>query len=188
MRESVFERAYPLARRSAQVRARAAVAAGVIQPADREDVEQEAVFACWRAAAKFDPSRASVATFFEHVIARRIASVARGRRRLRANCSLEPASDHCADPAFHHRELRIDIERLLRACGGEEQRLARLLMEHTPTETGRILGVARSTVYERIQKLRPRFSAAGLGPRQMGPSISDLLVSPDPGTGKGGTQ
>lgn len=49
MRDALFERAHQRARRAAQVRAAAAVAGGAM--ADREDLEQEALVACWRALA-----------------------------------------------------------------------------------------------------------------------------------------
>jgi hypothetical protein len=62
-------------------------------------------------------------------------------------------------------ELRIDIERLLKVRSDGERRLASVLMEHTPSQASRMLGVARSTIYAHIQKLRPHFAAAGFGPR-----------------------
>jgi DNA-directed RNA polymerase specialized sigma24 family protein len=42
--------------------------------------------------------------------------------------------------------------------------LAVLLADHGPTEISRMLGIARSTVYARIARLRRAFRAAGYGP------------------------
>jgi DNA-directed RNA polymerase specialized sigma24 family protein len=91
----------------------------------------------------------------------------RACHRQRALCPLDLAADHCADPAFRHDELRIDVERLLGACSDGERRLALLLMEHSPSQASRMLGVARSTVHARMRRLRPWFIAAGLGPRSL---------------------
>jgi RNA polymerase sigma factor (sigma-70 family) len=164
MREALFERAYPRARRSARVRVSAAVARGAIQAADHEDLEQEAVAACWRSLAAFDPTRASLATYVECVVATRIASVARASRPLGIHWPLDLASEHCAEDVVGSFELRIDIARLLNVRTDDERRLTSLLMEHTPSEASRMLGVARSTIYARIEKLRPHFAAAGFGP------------------------
>ncbi len=111
-----FEIAHALARRVARVRVRLAVKRGVIQPADVEDAMQDAVIACWLALANFDPGRASLRTYFEWVVATRIASFIRAGHRLGALCPLDVAGDHHAAPAFPHHELRIDVERLLRVC------------------------------------------------------------------------
>jgi RNA polymerase sigma factor (sigma-70 family) len=151
VRKVPFEHAYPRARRAAQVRSAAAVARGAIPAADREDLEQEAVAACWRALGNFDPTRASLATYVECVIATRIASIVRAGRRVRAHQPLALASERRANDVFEHCGLRIDIERLLSLRSDEERRLTSLLMEHTPSEASRMLGVARSTIYARIQ-------------------------------------
>lgn len=134
-----------------------------MQAADREDIEQEAVVACWPALGDFDPNRASLATYIECVVASRIASACRAHRRRRSDRPLAFASDHRATQVFDHRGLRIDVKRLLSVCTDGERSLASLLMEHTPSEAGRMLRVARSTIYERIHRLRRRFAAAGFG-------------------------
>ena len=58
MVEATFEMAYPMAVRAAKVRAKAAVLSGAILVADREDLEQEGLTACWRALPQFDPAPA----------------------------------------------------------------------------------------------------------------------------------
>jgi RNA polymerase sigma factor (sigma-70 family) len=161
-----FDKVFRLVLRAAQVRAHTAVARGLIQAADREDTVQQALLAVWCAMAKFDPRRASLATFVELVVATSIASAARASHRHRVLCSLDFAADHSADPSLSRHELRIDVQRVLAACSDTERSLALLLMTHSRSEASRVLHVARSTVYQRIQQLRLRFSAAGLGPRR----------------------
>jgi RNA polymerase sigma factor (sigma-70 family) len=165
MLETAFQQAYPLALRSAQVRATAAVASGAIPIADREDIEQEALTACWRALPYFEPGRASLRTFIECIVATRVCSLVRSANRRPTLQTLDLNSGHGIDPEIHRHELRADIERLLKTISVRDRRLALLLMEHTPSEASRMLGVARSTIYERIQKLRTRFAGAGFGPR-----------------------
>ena len=80
MAETTFEQAYQIALRILRVRATAAVMSGVVA-ADREDFEQEGLTACWRALPHFDPARASLRTFLEHVVAARLASLRRSARR-----------------------------------------------------------------------------------------------------------
>jgi RNA polymerase sigma factor (sigma-70 family) len=164
MREETFAKAYPLARRAAEVRSAVAVAMASVLSADRDDLEQEAVAACWRTLPNYDPTRASLTTYIECVVATRIASVVRASRRRRVLRPLDLALDRCANPGFSRHELRIDVERLLGVCSDGERRLALVLMENSPSQASRMLGVARSTVYERIKLLRARFSTAGLGP------------------------
>jgi DNA-directed RNA polymerase specialized sigma24 family protein len=72
-----FLAVYPVARRAAEVRTCAAVARTTVARADRENLEQEALLAVWRALPHYNPSRASLRTFVERVAANRIASLLR---------------------------------------------------------------------------------------------------------------
>lgn len=163
-RRGHFSTIYQRARRTAAVRSAAAVARAFVPPGDREDLEQEAMAACWCALASFDPRRASLRTYIECVVATRIASAVRTTHRLRVLHPLDLVVDHCVGPEFRRHELQIDVQRVLGICNDAERRLALLLMEHTPSQVSLMLGVARSTVYERMRRLRPRFVAAGLAP------------------------
>jgi RNA polymerase sigma factor (sigma-70 family) len=160
-----FLAVYPLARRAAGVRSAVAVARASVPSADHDDLEQEAVVACWRTLPNYDPARASLTTYIECVVATRISSVVRASHRRRMLRPLDLALNHCADQAFSRHELRIDVEGLLRLCSDDERRLALLLMENSPSQVGRMLGIARSTVYEHLKLLRVRFRKAGFGPR-----------------------
>ncbi len=90
-RQAQFLAVYPLARRAAQVRAAAAVARATLLAADREDVEQEALVAVWRALPHYNPSRAALRTFVERVVATCFASLMRARRRQPTH---EPLEDY----------------------------------------------------------------------------------------------
>jgi RNA polymerase sigma factor (sigma-70 family) len=164
MVEATFEQAYPIAVRAAKVRATAAVISGAIPIADREDFEQEGLTACWRALPQFDPGRASLRTFIERVIASRISSVARAARQSPVQVPLEEAGPQPIDSGVGAHEFHADIQRLSSAFCCRDRRLVFLLLEYTPAEAGRMLGVSRSTVYDRILRLRPSFVAAGLVP------------------------
>ncbi len=164
MVEATFEQAYPIAARAARVRAAAAVVSGAIPVADREDFEQEGLTACWRALPQFDPARASLRTFIERVIASRIASLVRAARRSPSHVPLNAAGPQPVDSGAGAREFHADVARLSSAFGRPDQKLIVLLLEHSPAEAGRMLGIPRSTVHDKILRLRRRFVEAGLVP------------------------
>jgi len=159
-----FDTAYALALRAAQIRARAAVASGAIQPADRQDIEQEGLIACRRALPYFDPTRASLRTFVEHVVRAHLISLSRARR---CRPHFQPLSDDqlsAGNDWAYEIELRSDVHRVLGSLPDTDRRIALLLMEHSPSRASRMLGVARSTVYKCIYRLRVRFTTAGFSP------------------------
>jgi len=163
MLEAVFVKAYSFARRAAEVRSAAAMFTNHPASVDREDLEQEAMVGLWRALPKYDPSRASLRTFVECVIATKIASVLRAQRVLRR------VPDYDAPPqrlgqAIASIELRSDVEGVLAVLSDGDRQLALLLVEHTPTEASRQLRVSRSTVYLGIRRIRTAFADAGFGP------------------------
>jgi RNA polymerase sigma factor (sigma-70 family) len=168
MLKRTFEQAYPLARRAAQVRAAAAVLAGVVPGFEGEDLMQEGLIASWRAIPHYDAGRASLRTFVEHVVAKRLTSVVRCSRRRPASDPIELAPEPSVGPDVGSFEAVTDIGRVLASMADGERQLARLLMEYSPSQVSRLLGVARSTVYERIRKLRPHFVDAGFGPQTHG--------------------
>ena len=164
MVEATFEQAYPIAARAAKVRATAAVVSGAISVADREDFEQEGLTACWLALPKFDPARASLRTFVERVVASRLASLVRAARRAPVHVPLKVAGPRPVESGAELQELYADVERLSSTSGGCDRQLIFLLLEHSPAEAGRMLGLPRSTVHDRILRLRHRFVAIGYGP------------------------
>ncbi len=162
MLEATFERVYPIALRAAQVRATAAAVRGAIPVADREDLEQEGLVACWRALPCFDPARGSLRTFVEHVIAARLASIIRSARRAPSSVPINSAVMRPIDSPALALELHVDVQRVLNTLGWPDRKLVLLLHDHSPAEVSRILGIPRSTLHDRIVRVRRRFVAAGL--------------------------
>jgi len=164
MADPTFEQAYPIARRAAKVRATAAVASGAILVADREDFEQEGLTACWRALPQFNSGRASLRTFIERVVASRSASLVRTARRSPAFLPLNDIEPRAGNSETEMQQLYADVERLSFAFCGSDRQLILLLLEHSPAEAGRMLGLPRSTVHGRILRMRRSFVAAGFAP------------------------
>ncbi len=166
MADTNFEPALPFAMRAVQVRAAAAVATGRVTVADREDLEQEAFLGLWMALRHYDASRASLRTFLERVADKRFASLLRRCRPV----LIEGLDGHRIStvdgiPAV---QFQADFERALAPLGDSDRALARLLVDHGPTEISRMLGISRSTVYARIARLRRAFLEAGYGPDATG--------------------
>jgi len=128
---------------------------------DREDLLQEGIIACWRAASQFDPARASLPTFFDRVAANRIASVIRSSRTP-VMLSLDAAEECTVGSGVGHVHLKLDVAKVLNRLIEDERRLAEALMKYSPAEISRGLGISRSTVYARMARLRPIFVAAGI--------------------------
>jgi RNA polymerase sigma factor (sigma-70 family) len=155
---------YPLARRAAEVRTAAAVARGIVTRPDGDDLVQEVLVAVWRALPRYNPSRGSLRTFVECVVATRFASLMRARRR---QPTLKPLDSYLSVGlgGILAIEFRTDFQRVSSFLARCDRRLARILVDHSPTEASRALGVSRSTVYERIRQIRVVFEMAGLRPR-----------------------
>jgi RNA polymerase sigma factor (sigma-70 family) len=162
--ESTVEEGLSAALRIARIRTRAALRARSIPSADRDDLVQELLIACWRAAAAFDPGRGSLRTFLECVIVRRVASAVRTARRKPVILPLDSVSGHGVGPEATEFNVRSDVACVLRQLDREDRRAAMALMEHSPTEAARELRISRSAVYQRIGRLRCRFIAAGIIP------------------------
>ena len=162
MVEATFEQAYPIAVRAAKVRATAAVASGAIPVSDREDIEQEGVTACWRALPKYDPCRASLRTFIERVVANHITSLVRSARRIPVSMPLSDAPPQLAGSDARRCEFEVDLERLSSRIGSRDQQIVFLLLNHSPAEVGRMIGLSSSGVHERLAQLRPIFRRSSL--------------------------
>lgn len=167
MHETALEQALPFALRVVQVRAASAVATGRVTPADREDLEQEALLGLWTALRHYDASRARLRTFLERVADKRFASLLRRRRSPVVIERLDAHRFATADgiPAV---QFHVDFERVLAPLDDSDRALALLLVDHGPTEISRMLGIARSTVYARMARLRRAFREAGYGPAAKG--------------------
>ena len=130
---------------------------------DREDLEQEGLMACWRAPPHFNPDRASLRTFIECVIARRMTSLHRARC---CRPRLQPLDDndgyHVGNAWARNIEVRSDVQHVLDGVPEFDRAVALCLREYSVVDTGRHLRVSRSTVYRAIERLRVAFISAGL--------------------------
>jgi RNA polymerase sigma-70 factor (ECF subfamily) len=146
---------------------RAAVATGRAPAADREDLEQETLLGLWMALLHYDASRSSPRTFLERVADKRVASLL---RRRRSPVLIERLDGHrfATADGIPTVQFHVDFERVLAPLGDADRKLALLLVDHGPTEISRMLGVARSTVYARMARLRRAFLEAGYGPAATG--------------------
>jgi len=163
MREAIFASAYPLARRAARARSSIAISLGTATALDREDLEQEALAAVWHALQFFDPSRASLRTFVERIVANRFASLMRTRR---GQPVFEVLQEHhlLGLDGIPTAEFRIDFQKVAASLSEPDRRFAESLLEHRPTEACRAMRISRSCGYERIRRIRTAFENAGFRP------------------------
>lgn len=157
-REDLFDLAFPLAKRSAQVRASAIPRYDYF---DHEDLEQDALAAVLAALDRYDEPRASLRTFVERVAANGIASTLR-RARAEKRTSLDDGPLAESPRLSLTVELRLDLNRVLRTLERRDGRVARLLEEYRPAEIARALGISRASVYRSIDRIRDAFIEAGL--------------------------
>jgi RNA polymerase sigma factor (sigma-70 family) len=169
MREALFERAYPPARRAARVRAAAAVARGAIPADDREDVEQEVIICVWQALSKYDPARAGLRTFIELVVRTQLTSMLRSRRRRSEFESLDEWNT-ASEGGFRESELSTDVSRVLERVSAFDRSIAGSLTHRSAAATSRSMGVSRAKVYRAIGRLRVAFTAAGFSDGHRNPA------------------
>jgi RNA polymerase sigma factor (sigma-70 family) len=160
MSDDAFQQLFPWASRRAISRAHAAVSSGAVASANYDDLVQEALIALWRTLGQFDPGRSSLRTFSELVISSRIVSAIRAARRKPRMTGLELATA-LAERRSVSFELRCDIDCVLNKLSVEDRRVAIALMYYSPMEASQRLGVARSTVYQHIARLRKTLTKAG---------------------------
>jgi RNA polymerase sigma factor (sigma-70 family) len=165
MREVMFQQAYPLTIRAAQVRSAAAVASGAILLADRDDVEQELLIRIWQALYKYDTARAGLRTFIEMVVRTQLVSMLRSHRH---RPQFEPLDERhvIGDFELQAVELRADVGRVLAGMSAFDRAVALSLSECSTVETSRRLGVSRAAIYRAIHRLRLALTVAGLGRRE----------------------
>jgi RNA polymerase sigma factor (sigma-70 family) len=158
-REDLFDRAHRLARRAAEVRSSGETLRYV--DIDREDLVQEGLISVWTALDRFDISRASLRTFVERVVSNKIGSVL---RRARTGKRTQPATYRSlveSQRYFVSIELHLDLVRVLKTLGHQEQNVARLLEDHRPAEIARELRISRPAVYRCMDRIREAFAEAG---------------------------
>jgi len=161
----LFTAVYPLALCAAAAKA-AAIANLSDAWADREDMVQEAMIAVCQGLVYYEPARATLRTFTERIIDNRMTSLFRCRHaRRRGHGRNEPltAGANLAAPD-RHLDLRADVTLILAGMSLFDRKVAAHLIDCTPAETSRCLGVSRAAVYRAIARLRLAFITAGIQP------------------------
>jgi RNA polymerase sigma-70 factor (ECF subfamily) len=151
-------------------------------PSDREDLEQEIALDLLVRLKRFDPARATFRTFVVRVIDHKVADILEERcaakRDWRRNGdslddlvdeedggrverwqTLLGADGHDAEDRV---DLRLDIEAALRTLPPALQEACEWLRNQSYTEASRATGIPRSTLQDRMKKVRAVFEKAGL--------------------------
>ena len=156
--------------------------------ADCDDVEQELRLHVLRRLEKYDPAIARWNTFVRVVTERHAATLIGRLRRLNRlpdpasvpnpmSISLDAVSESlnteetrpdilaciAADGAHEHQsDLAMDVQQILSLLPKPCRRMCALLKLHSVAETARLLGIPRTTLHERVSRLRGVFAAAGI--------------------------
>lgn len=133
-----------------------------LSDADRSDLEQEALFHGWRNLATFDPTRSSLKTFIECIVARKLISLARGIRARKRCVRTDASARTYVDSEADRLNLRIDIFRLLQGLQPDQRDICRMLADSSVTDISRRAGISRATIYRTINRLQVVFTEAGL--------------------------
>ena len=156
---------------------------------DVEDLEQEMRLDLLERLPKFDPNKATYNTFMSRLVERKISNLIRHRTQEIRDFRCEEGSVHdvveCGDKKVEcietvtqdeqdfrlgrhihstkaHQDLKLDISLVLSTLTPELRKLAELLKTMSITEVARKLGIPRSTLYDRITRLRGIFEDMGL--------------------------
>jgi DNA-directed RNA polymerase specialized sigma24 family protein len=137
---------------------------------ERADISQDLLLEMVPRFERFDPGRASAATFID-VLARHAAHAVRGRYRRRANLSgsipLDEGDgadlvDVTTDVAAH--ELKRQVQQAVATLPRSLRGLVDLLRDERMSEVRRLSGLGHATFYRRLRDVRLHFLAEGLEP------------------------
>ena len=157
-----FHDAYPLARRAARVHS--AKWLHVLRAAghDREDLEVVCIAEVWGKLNGFNPTKSSLPTFVERIIATKTVSFlrrCRARKRMPTDGDATGISAIPIDVAF---ALRVDVRRALALLNDGDQKMARMLLHWNPSEIAKLYGISRTLVYRAVERIRKALTGAGL--------------------------
>jgi DNA-directed RNA polymerase specialized sigma24 family protein len=138
---------------------------------ERADICQDLLLEMVPRFERFDPDRASAATFID-ILARHAAHAVRGRYRRRANVSegipLDVERDGAdlvdvnTDVAAH--DLRRQVQHAVATLPSSLRGLVDLLRDERTSEVQRRSGLGHATFYRRLRDVRLHFLAEGLEP------------------------
>jgi len=173
--------------RNITIRAERLARSGVLPGMDAEDIKQDLRLHLYRRDDNFDPARGHYDTFADRVLANRIASLAAPTERMRAERAWvgfdlpsgergddeilplsetlpESAAPHSAAPRSPDEAFGLvrDVRRFLAGLSPACRALALALIDMSPTEAARVLGIHRSTVYARLATIRKAAEALDL--------------------------
>jgi RNA polymerase sigma factor (sigma-70 family) len=156
----LFQKAYPVARRSA--RAHSAKWSRVFRAAglDREDLEAACVAEVWSKLSRFNPMKASLPTFIEHIVASKSVTIL--RRCIARKRTQEPEAHRIDRIRLEVEiELRLGVRRALALLNDGDQKVARMLLHWNPSEIARMYGTTRAAVYRSMDRIRQALIGAG---------------------------
>lgn len=156
---------------------------------DREDLEQELLARLLKSLESFDPRKAHRNVFVTAVVERDVANILRDRQADKRNhhhmssinvtidvcergateladtiSQREQDARHCRSPRRPQElvELRVDLRDFLVKSTAADRELAAALMSKTIAEIAREWGIPRTTLSDRVRKLRKRWERSGL--------------------------
>jgi RNA polymerase sigma factor (sigma-70 family) len=162
----LFQEHYPTIQRCVRYHAWSAYRQLGSSQVDRRDLEHEGYVEAMLKLTRFDANRGSVRTFVDKVVRNRMRSIVRARRRDRWLLSIDELLDeHLTAVAMGYaaEDFRIDVEKLLAGLTPRDRQFCLLLMQHHVAEASRLAGMARSSAYSILARLRDEFQKAGLG-------------------------
>jgi RNA polymerase sigma factor (sigma-70 family) len=158
----LFQEAHPLARRAAQVHSarwfRVLRAAGY----DRQDLEAICIAEVWSKINRFNPTKSSLPTFVERIVAMKTVSFlrrCRTRKRTRSNADATGISVLPVDVAIARR---VDVRRAVALLNDADQKVAKMLLYWKPSDIAKIFGISRAAVYRAIGRIREALTGGSL--------------------------
>jgi RNA polymerase sigma factor (sigma-70 family) len=158
----LFHDAYPLARKAARVQSAKWMRLLRASGHEREDLEVVCIAEVWGKLNRFDPTKSSLPTFVERIIATMTISFlrrCRARKRMPADAD---ATGIRAIPIDVAIPLRVDVRRALALLDDADQKVARMLLHWNPSEIAKIFGISRASVYRAMERIRESLTGAGL--------------------------
>lgn len=144
--------------REARITAAQLVRSRRIGPSDCEDMAGDLIVGCIRRARRFDPVRASFATF----TAMAIGCAAMSALRRRSAIKRRPVRSSCEPPVQHEfAHLEFDLRDAVGRLPRDLRTVCDALAGHSLSESARRLGVSRNALRRRIAQIRAAFVAAG---------------------------
>ena len=144
---------------------------------DRADIVQELLLDLVRRWPHFDPTRGKPQVFIRRVLWARVSTLIKQKRALKRqfdyeSATLDEEADNEVTNSFRtglperidqeYSDLASDVATVLAELSSEDRELCERLQSQPLAEIARELGIPRSTLADRLQKLRSQFEQAGL--------------------------